>query len=395
MWRLTVGVAWDRQQARVIYDQVWADAARPGPLRDRLVRVTRHRGLDGPDGRRYIVASREAPLALRGLSIDLAAYDEVMTARDDATFAALYPALSARPEGLVLAISTAGTDRSALLRSWWERGLRIAEGTEPPGEFGMSWWAAPDDLPPDSIRGIRAANPGVADGVLHLERIAAEYGTLTPDAWRRERLNLWSTASDELFPAGAWAATAAPLRTIPPTWPVVLAVDVTPHRGHATVAVAGQGGSDGAHVAIAGVIDAERMGSRGVETGELATLVAGLAARWSPTALVWDGASAAAPMMEVLAAELDIPTTVLGPREVRAASAAFYGAIVSRELTHPGDPLLDYQLSLARRSLGDDGSWRFSRRQSSGHIDALLAAVFATYVATRPADDAAVPQVFV
>ena len=78
--------------------------------------------------REYHVASRDARDAIRGYSIDLALFDEVRTQRDEDTYAGLKPTVAARPEPLIFEISSAGDDRSILLRRLWERGRRIIDG---------------------------------------------------------------------------------------------------------------------------------------------------------------------------------------------------------------------------------------------------------------------------
>ena len=52
-----------------------------------------------------------------------------------------------------------------------------------------------------------------------------------------------------------------------------------------------------------------------------------------------------------------------------------------------GDPLIDAQIATAaRRNVGQDGAFRFSRRESLGPIDAVLAMTFAAHaIAYKPA----------
>ena len=133
LWRTIRGRAYDRQQARLVYDAVYADATRPrAPLAKRLW-ATRMRGIRGPGGRDYRVASKDAGNALRGHTVDLALWDEVLTQRDETVWATLLPAMSATRHPFAFGASTAGTERSILLRAWYERGVRICRGLDSPG----------------------------------------------------------------------------------------------------------------------------------------------------------------------------------------------------------------------------------------------------------------------
>jgi hypothetical protein len=77
-------------------------------------------------------------------------FDEVRTQRNYDTWAALEPTTRARPDPLMFRdLAPPATMRSILLRDWWERGRRIIDGTEPADGFGMTWYAADDELAPD------------------------------------------------------------------------------------------------------------------------------------------------------------------------------------------------------------------------------------------------------
>ena len=158
---LIYGLAHTRGQARIPYAAVMTDLA---PLQRRLggerrggLALTRYLGIRSAVAgwpREYHVASRDARDAIRGYSIDLGVFDEVRTQRDEDTYAALKPTMSARPEPLLFETSTAGDERSVLLRRLWERGRRILDGAEPAEGFGMTWYAADDTDAPDDPRGV-------------------------------------------------------------------------------------------------------------------------------------------------------------------------------------------------------------------------------------------------
>ena len=67
-----------------------------------------YQGIRGPAGTYYDVASREARNNLRGLSVDLAVFDEVATHHTTDVFDALLPTMATRSHALLVGMSTAG-----------------------------------------------------------------------------------------------------------------------------------------------------------------------------------------------------------------------------------------------------------------------------------------------
>ena len=89
-----IGLAYDRRQAARIYHDVLVDVEGLGAY------VTMYNGIRGPAGTYYDVASREARNNLRGLSVDLAVFDEVATHATTDVFDALLPTMATRPTAL-------------------------------------------------------------------------------------------------------------------------------------------------------------------------------------------------------------------------------------------------------------------------------------------------------
>jgi hypothetical protein len=399
-WSAILGVAHDRSQAMLPYKALLDDLApvqrRLGPIGRGGLALTRYMGIRSAmydRHREYTVASREASNTVRGMSIDLAAYDEVRTAIDDATWTALEPTMTARPEPLVLPTSTAGGDRSVLLREWWERGLRIIDGAEPMGTFGMTWYAAPDDLAPDDPRAWAAANPSMADGRLGPDPIRDSMGRLSPSAFRMERLNLWADAVDEWLPAGTWLATTGPEPDRAGAR-VVLAVEAVPLWRRATVAVA-IAGPDGAWTAVAGDVDATRALTPTVAPAAVLDVLERAVEAWRPAAIAYNVAAPVGQYVEAWALAHDIPTVKLGARELMAASELFRGELVGGRLTHGDDPTLARQARAVRPSRPiEGGSWYLSVRESIGDVDAIRAAAWASWAAIAPPEPDRPVQVF-
>lgn len=388
-WQRILGLAHDKKQAAIPYRAILADLApmarRVGtPARGGLA-LTRYLGIrSGMYGRprEYHTASREARDAVRGESTDLVLFDEVRTQRDYDTWAAVEPTTTARPDPLILATSTAGDERSVLLRDWWERGIRIIDGAEPARGFGMTWYAAPDDMADDDPRAVLAANPAAAAGRLSVDRILESKAGLSSAGWRSERLNLWTEGLDEWLPAGAWSATAADQPQ--PAGPVYLAVEVVPSWRRLTVAVAYRTDS-GAWVGPAGELDATRLGRSSVSPADLVALLDQLGGAHHPAGIAYSVSSAAGQHVAAWAKAADVPDMGLGAREVRAASQLFRSELVGRRLLHMDDPLLALQVRRARPSGPlEGGEWYLSVRESAGEIDAVRAAAWAAWAAIGP-----------
>jgi Phage Terminase len=388
-WALIYGLAYNRPQARIPYAAVLADLAelarRVGPEARGGLALTRYLGIrSAMYGRRreYHVTSREARDAIRGYSIDLALFDEVRTQRDEETYAALKPTVSARPEPLIFEISSAGDERSVLLRSLWERGRRIIDRAEPAEGFGMTWYAAGDADAPDDPRAWAKATPAIAEGRIDPATIRDELRALTPATFRRERLNLWADAADEWLPPGVWARQIAPAPATV-SGRVVLGVESEPGWSRATVAVAIAAPDAPVYVALAAELIAPS-GST-VSPAELLEALERVRVAYGPALVVWSRAAAVARHLEAWALEHDVETLALTPTDLRKASELFRSELVGARLEHSDDPALAVQARRARPSGAlEAGAWYFSVRESRGAIDGLRGAVWAAWGAISP-----------
>lgn len=400
-WSLLYGIAYNRAQARIPYDAVRADLAdlarRLGPESRGGLAPTRYLGIRSAVAgwrREYHVTSREARDALRGYSIDLAIFDEVRTQRDEETYAALKPTVSARPEPLIFEISSAGDERSILLRSLWERGRRIIEGAEPAEGFGMTWYAADDDDAPDDPRAWRKSSPALVEGRDFGEAtIRDELRALTPSTFRRERLNLWADAADEWLPPGVWARQVGTLEGLRRR--SVLAVEAEPGWSHATITVAVDPVADDAPTFVGVAAELVAPAGSTVDPAELLEALERVRAAWAPALVVWSRSASVALLLRSWAEAADVPTIELGAGDLKSASELFRAELVGRRLVHADDPLLAVQARRARPSGAlEAGAWYFSVRESRGPIDALRAAAWASWGALSPEAEPSQPEIF-
>jgi len=394
-WVSLLGVAYDRGQARLIYEPVMVDLE---PDAGPELAVTRYLGIRSDlygQHREYHVGSKESRNAARGTSNDLIFFDEVRTQIDHYLWSALEPTTRARPQGLILASSTAGDDRSVLLREWWERGKRIIDGAEPFAGFGMTWYAADDELAdpehPDHALAVKQANPAVAEGRIPYEIVAGSRHTLSRPGYMTETLNLWSASTDEWLPPGVWQRQTSHLPG--EATRIVLGVEAVGTWRRATVTV-GLITDAGAWVGIAGELESSRSASSSVSPRELVELVGKLAKEWKATHVAYSRAAASGDHIEAWADGANITGLPMHSREIRAASQLFRSELQGGRLTHADDPLLAQQVRDARPSHGIDEDWYFSITESVGEIDALRAAAWAAWAAIAPPDADVGSQVF-
>lgn len=401
-WHRILGLAHDSKQARIPYEAVLADLA---PIKRRYPRgglaLTRYLGIRSDlygRHREYHTGSKESRNAIRGSSNDAGVFDEVRTQINYETWNALEPTTTAMPDPLIVGLSTAGDDRSVLLRDWWERMRRIIDGAEPFAGFGATWYAADDDDEPDDPRAWRKANPALAEGRLPERAIASSRYTLTAAGFRSERLNLWSEGADEWLPPGTWRLRIG--RQPDEAIRIVFGVEAVPSWRRVTVTVALVTDA-GAWVGVAGELDSSTTSSSSIAPKSLIALLDRLAKTWRPTEVAFSKAAAAAPHVEAWATSsrsrlgIEVRPTGLGPRQIRSASQLFRSELVGGRLTHVDDALLAQQVRVARPSGAlEGGDWYFSIRDSLGEIDGLRSAAWAAWAAIAPEEREVPVQVF-
>jgi len=379
LWQTVIGLAYDRRQAARIYHDVLVDVEGLGAY------VTMYNGIRGPAGTYYDVASREARNNLRGLSVDLAVFDEVATHATTDVFDALLPTMATRPTALLVGLSTAGSEHSVLLRDWYDTGVRAAAGGIPIPGYGMLWWAAPEGASPDDPAAIAAANPSLRE-LLQPRALAYERARLGDGAWARERLNLWTVSEESIIPGPYWHARTDPLAPHPGVGErVAIAIDTGHGWQRASIVVAHVSPPSGLpHVRLATSLEAPS------DTAALSpsTVVAALrllVAEHNPERIVYDAGAPIAAALESAAIDGDWPVVGLTSRQMAGAAANLEAHVLSGDMSHDGSLLFAQQLAGAGRMKVGDG-WKFSRRASVTAIDAIVSASMALYALTRPGE---------
>lgn len=371
-WSSILAAAHDAKQARVIYANVWMDFL---ALDVPEYKVTEWRGIRA--GHLIFDTVTGQPGSVRGWSAGMIDWDEMLTQKDWDMWEALAPTQSAQRSPIMLLTSTAGHIESVVLRAFYDRLRRVSSGDEKadPTFYG-AWWESEDPDAGLDWRQIAQANPALGDGRLTRPAIQSEYRVLPPDSWRRERLNHFVDAvADGAFNPGIWAAlrTAAPLAGL--DGPYALAVDVQPGWQRATISVAG--------IRTDGRVGVEVLRDLRDEPGNPVTaarIIAALEAFPEYVAVIlFDSISGVSAELRRRGIETGLPYQELNRGQFVEA------CMDVTEMIHAGrlavdDPLLDAQLPMvARRDVGADGAFCFSRGNSLGPIDAFLSMTFAAH----------------
>lgn len=303
----------------------------------------------------------------RGFSVDLLVLDEAQELADDA-LAALLPTISAADNGQVIYCGTPVAEASGT----GEVFSRLRSSGSAADDPRLCWheWSCEPGADLDDPRSWAQANPAL--GVrLDPATVADERAVMDDSTFARERLGIWESATvHRVISAQAWQACADTGISVDTKQPIALALDVSPDRMHASIAVAGLT-TDGHQ--FVDVIDA-----RGGEPEWTVARLLDLNSRHDPRAIVVDAVSAAASLIDPLR-QAGLTITVTSARDMAYACGQFYDAVTSRQLRHLEQPALNSALALARKRQIGDGGWGWSRKDSNSDITPVTTATLALF----------------
>lgn len=333
-------------------------------LRKKVRRVLQTNGQEGIEllsgqALRFMARSKGSG---RGFSADCLILDEAQELADE-TFAAILPTISARPNPQTWLL---GTPPAPSMRG--EVFTRFRNGGLEGKDARLFWaeWSAAGDVDLDDPRAWAHANPALGSRI-DLESIWDERAAMDDDTFARERLGMWSGSSGRaVIDPGTWGRYADVLSS--PTERLALAVDVSPDRSVAAVALAGRRADGAWHVELD-----EQRGS----VGWVAGYVAQRCARNDIRAVVIDGASPASTLVEDLQRH-KIKVTTSFAQDMARACGMFYDGVMEGWLRHIDQPQVNAALGVARkRSLGD--AWAWNRKNAASDITPLVACTLALW----------------
>jgi len=384
----------DREQARIVFGAAKAMIESSPELRanTKLFRDA----IEVPEtGSVYRVLSSDSSRQ-EGLSPNLVVFDELHAQPNRRMYDVLSLAMGARPEAMLLAITTPGvksdsSGQDSVAYALWQYGKRVADGEADDDSFFMAHWGAPEDANYRDPEVWRAANPGYGD----LQDVDDFESAMkrTPEAeFRTKRLGTWVNAQTAWLPSGAWD-------TLPET---VAPVDDTP------VVVGFDGSFSNDSTALVGctIEDVPRMwlikawerppGARDdwrVPIGEVEHEVLSLPSRWNVVEIACDPYRWSREIESWAAAGLPVTEFVTSsPARMVPATAKFYDAVTGEGVTHDHDPLLARHLNncvVRTDRLGP----RITKehKMSPRKIDAGVCAVIAFDRATARRENPATP----
>jgi hypothetical protein len=178
---------------------------------------------------------------------------------------------------------------------------------------------------------------------------------------------MWAgTSSQSVIDGESWASIADPASMAIEN--LALAVDVSPDRSVASVALAGLRADGSWHVEL----DEHRAGS-----GWIAPWLVKRCERNTIRAVVIDGLSPAATLVDDLG-KAGIKVTTTSARDMAAACGNFYDSVMDARVRHTDQPQVNVALSVARqRPLGD--AWAWNRKNAVSDITPIVACTLALW----------------
>jgi phage terminase large subunit-like protein len=387
-------LAADREQARIVFGTARRMVELDPELSERL-KLYRDAIELPTTGSVYRVLSAEA-YTKEGLNPHLSVFDEVHAQPNRELWDVMALAQGARPEPLLLGITTAGvrvdsTGRDSLCYGLYQYGQRVASGELADPSFFMAWWE-PSRIEADyrDVRTWRQANPGYGD-LVDPEDFASAVKRTPENEYRIKRCNQWVATSEAWLPTGAWEA-CADQRPVPRLAEVVLGFDgsfsndstalvvveagVHPHVDVAACWERPPGAAEDWRVPILQVEEAIREACR----------------RWQVRAIACDPFRWARTYQVLEDEGLPVVEFPQSPARMVPATQRFYEAVINRTLTHSGDPRLARHLANCTTRIDGRGT-RLAKdaKASPRKIDLAVAAVMALDLAATPAEPPPAP----
>ena len=394
--RLIIHSAHEFKTSRVAFERVRSLILGHPDLRKRVKRVlnnTTETSIELVTGQKLAFLARSGGSG-RGFTGDCNILDEDMILGDDA-MGALMPTMSAVPNPQLWYLGSAGIGApSVQLARLRRRALAAREaGVPDPSLAYMEWSVDPhlDECGPDCTEHDSAddpsawakANPSLGY-LISSEFVRNERASLgTSGIFERERLGVGDYPSDEadtwqVIGEDVWRALADPKSQ--PEGALSMAIDATPERDQAAIAVAGSW-RGGTHVEVI----AHQPGM-----GWVVEKARSLHERHKPRCWVVDAGGPAGSLIQDLADELGVEIVQPKPRQIADATGQFYDAVVEQGISHLDQPPLAVALAGAqKRPLGD--AWAWARRGVGVDISPLVAVTLARWGLGAEVEDERAP----
>jgi len=323
---------------------------------ERVFRGAANEAITFKNGSRIdVLATSES--AGHGRTIDLGIIDEAFADADDRREQALLPAMATRAAAQILVVSTAGTEASIYLNRKVQAGRAASAAGEQTG-IAYFEWSASEDQDIDDPGTWWSCMPALGHTITE-EVVRHARATMSEGDFRRSWLNQQTTSDERVIPVAVWDRVCDPL--VKPEGRFVFAVDVTPDRSAASIAVADTDGR-------CEVVDHRPGVSWTVDR------LRELALKWDAP-IVLDGYGPAGSLMDALDGG-GVRVERLLTRQVANACGVFYDAVSDRKIQIRRSELLDAAIAAARRRSAGD-AWAWARSDTSVDISPLMAVTLA------------------
>ena len=240
----------------------------------------------------------------------------------------------------------------------------------------VAWleWAADPSADPSQELTRWSANPAWNKRINH-EVVDGEFETYPAERFALDRLGIWDDPTQAgVIPASLWNDDLDPSSAI--AGAPRFALDVSPSRAWAAVAVAGKRRDGIPHVEVTsrdGQIDHRE----GVDW--VVPRVVELNAAFPGMVLALASGSAAESLVPALL-EAGISLEFVKGNDVSAACGLFYDLATTNGLRHTGQLALTGALLTVRKNVDNgEGAWRWGRKRSAADITPLYAATYALW----------------
>ena len=378
----------DKDQSKLVFSAARRMVEMDSELSNRC-RLFRDSIEDKITGSVYRALSSEA-YTKEGLSPTLVVYDELHAAPNRDLFDTMSLSMGARPEALMLCVTTAGvrsdsTGQDSVAFALYQYGKRVSTGEVEDPSFGFSWWEAEESLAVGEPEAWEQANPGLGD-ILDPEDLASALLRTPEPEFATKRLNRFVSSATAWLPHGSFAATGSP-RTLTKDEKIVVAFDGSFSNdstaivacsldGHVELLAIWERRMDDPHYEVPIAEVEQRM--REVCSQYNVVEIAADPYRWARTLQAWESEG------------LPVVIYPQNPARMVPACAAFYSAVTQGMLTHNENATLARHLDNCVIKVDRFGprvvkEHRGSPRKIDAGVCAIIAFDRARYHAQSPA----------
>jgi phage terminase large subunit-like protein len=373
--------AGDREQARIVFGTARRMVEMEPELQAHL-KCYQHVIENPAAGSVYKVLSAEA-YTKEGLNPTLVLFDEVHVQPNRELWDVLQLASGARPEPLLVGITTAGgrydsTGRDSLCYGLYDYGKRLIAGEFDDPSFFMAWWEPRDEKAATTDpKALHQANPGYGDIVSAEDFEATVLRTPEPE-YRTKRMNQWVTDLAAWLPDGVWDGCVDATAVITDGAEVCLGFDGSYNNDSTALVVVSCG--EVPHIDVVQVWEKPVDGQQdwSVPIGDVEDAIRAACKRWQVREIVCDPYRWARTYQILFDEGLPIVEFPQSASRMTPATQRFYEAVLNRTLSHSGNPVLARHMSNAVLKVDSRGQRIVKESvRSDRKIDLAVAAVMA------------------